>query len=143
MSRGLLKKAIEQKKWDLLDKLLERDCSHVNDKSMFTDTWGEWWSPLYECVLGKHFDGVTILLKHGADRNLSAWGDGMCLSPVELAKQKGHQKIIDLLESDEKPKYQRKTDPAIPEETAKEKAVNRQREIADETGLMFQSENFE
>jgi hypothetical protein len=143
MSRGLLKKAVEEKNWDLLDKLLELDNSHVNDNSMFTDTWGEWWSMLYHCVLHNKVVGVKVLLKHGAKRKQRSWGDGMCLSPKEVAEEKGYHKILSLLQSKARPEYHRKTDPEIPEETDKERRVNRQREVANETGLVFNPDAFE
>ena len=143
MSRGLLKKAVEEENWDLLDKLLELDNSLVNDKSMFTDDWGEWWSMLYECCLLNKIDGVKVLLKHGAKRKLNAWGDGLCLSPEEVAEDKGHQEILGLLRSKARPEYQRQSDPEIPEETERDKAMKRQREIADQTGLVFNPEAFE
>ena len=90
MSRALIKQAIEERDWDLLDKLLDNDNSHVNDAKLFTDDWGEWWAPLYECCLGDQVEGVRVLLKHGAKRKQRAWGDGMCSSPLELAEEKGY-----------------------------------------------------
>lgn len=143
MSRGLLKKAVEESNWDLLDKLLEMDHSLVNDNSMFTDGWGEWWSMLYHCSALGEVDGVKVLLKHGAKRKLSAWGDGLCLSPKEIAKENGHHEIVRLLQSKARPEYQRKTEPEIPAETEQERVVSRQREVADQTGLMFQTEAFD
>jgi hypothetical protein len=143
MSRGLLKQAVLEKNWDLLDKLLEEDNSLVNDNSMFTDDWGEWWSMLYHCCLHNQQTGVKILLKHGAKRKLRAWGDGMCRSPKEVAEEKGHSEILQLLRSKARPEYERKTEPDIPEETQRERAVNRQREVAQQTGLIFNPEAFE
>ncbi|MCA9780488.1 MAG: hypothetical protein KC800_27380 [Candidatus Eremiobacteraeota bacterium] len=111
MNGGLIKKAIEEKNWDLLDKLLETDNSKVNDASMFTDDWGEWWAPLYECCLDNQVDGVRVLLKHGAKRKQRAWGDGMCRSPLEVAEEKGYGEIVKLLKSKARPDYVRRSDP--------------------------------
>ena len=108
VSRALIKQAIEDRDWDLLDETLERDNSHVNDADLYTDDWGEWWAPLYECCLGNQLDGVRVLLKHGAKRKQRAWGDGMCRSPLEVAEEKGYQEIAKLLRSKGRPSYQRK-----------------------------------
>lgn len=113
MSRGLIVKAIRERNWDLLDKILENDNSHINDAKLFTDDWGEWWAPLYECCLGNQVDGVRVLLKHGAKRKQRAWGDGMCSSPLEVAEEKGYHEIVKLLRSKTRPSYQRKTDPEL------------------------------
>lgn len=140
VARAHLKRAIEEEHWDLLDKLLELDSSGVNDNSLFTDTWGTWFGALYWCVGRDLRSGVQILLKHGADPHLQCWGDCLPLSPLDLAQEGSKTSLLPLLTGAEPAAYERKTDPEIPPETARDRAVNRQREIADATGLMFQVE---
>jgi hypothetical protein len=142
VSRGLIKQAIEERDWDLLDKLLETDNSHVNDAKLFTDDWGEWWAPLYECCLNNQVEGVRVLLKHGAKRKQRAWGDGMCSSPLEVAETRGYQEIVKLLRSKSRPCYVRKSDPPIPPLTVDDSALRDQSEMAEKTGLVFPLENF-
>ena len=98
---------------------------------------------LYHCCLVNEVDGVKVLLKHGAKRKLNAWGDGLCLSPKQVAKEKGYHEILSLLQSKARPEYQRKTEPEIPPESDRDRAVNRQREVADQTGLVFNPAAFE
>jgi hypothetical protein len=38
--RYQLKTACEQENWDLLDLLLETEATHLNNKALFTETWG-------------------------------------------------------------------------------------------------------
>jgi hypothetical protein len=38
--RSQLKTACEQENWDLLDLLLETEATHLNNKALFTETWG-------------------------------------------------------------------------------------------------------
>ena len=56
VTRAHLKKACDTRNWDLLDKLLELSERDIDDKSYYTDTWGEWWGLLLECVYGNHVD---------------------------------------------------------------------------------------
>ena len=142
MSWGQIIKAIGERNWDLLDKLLEIDNSHVNDAKLFTDDWGEWWAPLYECCLSNQVDGVRVLLKHGAKRKQRAWGDGMCSSPLEVAEEKGYHEIVKLLKSNSRPSYERISDPPIPPPTEDDLALQRQSDVAERTGLAFPLENF-
>ena len=143
ITRAHLKIACEKRMWDLLDKFLEIDAGHVNDKSMFTDTWGSWWSLLCEVVGRNQINGVKVLLKHGADPNLSSWGDGIPETPIEMAKDK--PKILALLLNPQDVVYERKTDPPLPQwkEAAREiELINRQGVVRDQTGLVFQVEAF-
>ncbi|HRG77438.1 MAG TPA: hypothetical protein PLX69_22955 [Leptospiraceae bacterium] len=39
ITRGHLKKAVDTKNWDLLDKLLEIDNTFINDRKYYTDGW--------------------------------------------------------------------------------------------------------
>ena len=137
VTRGHLKSAVDQENWDLLDKLLEIDNSLINDDSLFTDTWGDWWGMLLEAVYKQSVDGVRVLLKHGAQRNLPRWGDGMSMTPIEAAEDK--PEILALLQNPEPPIYVRTTEPEVPSaELSKETSVNRQGDIRDATGLVFQ-----
>ena len=138
VSRALLKKAIDHKNWDLLDKLLEIDPTHINDTSYYTDTWGEWWGLLYECVRKGQVNGVKILLKHGGNKEIGNWGDCIPMTPLEYAKEKKLSEIIALLSTDNSPEYIRKSEPELPELNDYDQKVNRQGEIRDETGLVFQ-----
>ncbi len=136
--RGWLKRAVEQKNWALLDKLLEQDNSQVNDNRMFTDTWGEWWSMLFECVRLKQLTGIKILLKHGADPNLQSWGDCLPKSPLELAQETSHQAMLEFLTGKTQATYERDHDPELPELTERDHAIEAQARIAAESGLVFQ-----
>ena len=137
VTRAHLKRACDQKNWDLLDKLLEIDPSHVNDNSLYTDGWGLWWGMLYSCVADRSIDGVRVLLKHGAQPDLASWGDGITETPLELAR--GAPEILALFDDPELPAYHRRTDPPLPVgESPEERAVNRQGEVRDERGLVFQ-----
>ncbi len=137
VTRAHLKLALDKKNWDLLDKLLEIDPTHINDKSLYTDTWGEWWGLLCQAASKGYTDGVRILLKHGADREQTTWGDALYQTPLELAH--GRPKIIALLEDPARPTYTRKSEPDLAklQETPEFQAINRQGEIRDRTGLVF------
>ena len=140
ITRAHLKIACEKRMWDLLDKFLEIDATHINDKSMFTDTWGSWWSMLCEVVGRKRIKGVQVLLKHGADPNISSWGDGIEQTPIEMAQDR--PEILALLLNPETAVYNRKSDPPLPvwaEAEAEIEAINRQGTIRDQTGLVFQA----
>lgn len=138
VSRALLKKAVDQKNWDLLDKLLEIDPTHLNDTSYYTDTWGEWWGLLYECTMKGQINGVKVLLKHGGKKKVGNWGDCIPMTPLEYAKENNMSEIIALLSHKNRPDYTRKSDPELPELSDYDQKVNRQGEIRDETGLVFQ-----
>jgi hypothetical protein len=142
VARAQLKRAVEEQHWDLLDKLLESDNSSVNDNSLFTDTWGTWFGALYWCVGRGELEGVRVLLKHGADPHLQCWGDCIPLSPLEVAREGGKVDLLPLLTGQEPAVYQRSSDPEIPEESARDRAVNRQKNVADATGLTFGFEAF-
>lgn len=140
--RGQLKAACEQGNWDLLDKLLEIDRSLIDDDALFTDTWGSWWGMLFEAVRLGACDGVRVLLKHGARRDLPCWGDGLVQTPVELAQDQ--PAILALLLAPQPPDYTRTSDPPLPHsETPAVQAANRQGQIRDQTGLVFPSAAFE
>lgn len=140
VTRAHLKNAVDQKQWDLLDKLLEIDNGRINDNALYTDTWGEWWGMLLECVYQDQIEGVKVLLKHGAKKKLASWGDCMPTTPLEAAAEKPH--IRTLLEAKSRPTYTRLTDPPLPQtESPQDQAVNRQGQIRDETGLVFQVDN--
>ncbi|OJJ16015.1 hypothetical protein BKI52_35170 [marine bacterium AO1-C] len=138
VSRALLKKAVDHKSWDLLDKLLEIDATHINDNSYYTDTWGEWWGLLLECVRHNHVNGVKVLLKHGANKKVGNWGDCLPYTPLEYAQEHKLTEIIQLLSSHQSPTYTRQTEPELPELNDYDKKVNRQGEIRDDTGMVFQ-----
>jgi hypothetical protein len=143
VTRAHLKNACDQQNWDLLDKLLEIDASHINDNALFTDTWGSWWGLLFEVVQRNAPDGVRVLLKHGAKRNVGSWGDGLHESPLEVAE--GKPAIMALLQEPQRPSYSRRSDPPLPspeQATADDRAVNRQGAVRDGTGLIFQTEAF-
>lgn len=136
VTRAHLKTAFAAEQWDLLDKLLEIDNSSINDNALFTDTWGDWWGMLVEAVRRRSVDGVRVLLKHGAQRDLASWGDGVPFTAFEAAEDK--PEILALLTSPKPPVYVRQTDPALSEgESAEEQTVHRQGEIRDHTGLVF------
>ncbi len=137
VSRAHLKNAVDACNWDLLDKLLEIDASQINDASLYTDTWGEWWGLLVECIRAELAEGVKILLKHGVDKKKGNWGDCIPYKPIEEAEMTKNQQIIDLLKSKERPIYERKTSPELPLLTSKDALTNKQGSIRDETGLSF------
>ena len=142
VTRAHLKKACDQRDWDLLDKLLELDDKHINDNALFTDGWGEWWGLLYECVLSEQEDGVRVLLARGAKRHVSSWGDGLELTVLELAEEK--PRLLALLQSKTPLTYVRQHEPRLPQSlTAVDEAVNRQGRVRDETGLVFPTEAFD
>ncbi len=138
ITRAHLKTACDEQNWDLLDTLLEQDSSQVDDNALYTDTWGLWWGMLLETVINGSVDGVRVLLKHGAQRDLASWGDGMEQTPLDMAQDK--PEILALLQAAEPPGYIRTTDPPLPPgESPEEQAVNRQGAIRDKTGLVFQT----
>jgi hypothetical protein len=137
VTRAHLKNAVEKGNWNLLDKLLEMDASEIDDASLYTDTWGEWWGLLVECIRCQCVEGVKVLLKHGVKKKKGNWGDCIPYTPLEEAEMKKNQIIIDLLKSNERPIYYRKTDPDLPPLTSKDDLTNKQGEIRDETGLSF------
>ena len=84
-------------------------------------------------------DGVRVLLKHGANREVGTSGDCLETSPLEAAV--GKPEILALLQSPEVPTYIRKTDPPLPQgESLADQRVNRQGDIRDASGLVFQTE---
>ena len=142
VTRAHLKTACDQQNWDLLDKLLEIDSSQINDNSLFTDTWGEWWGMLFETVRLGSVDGLKVLLKHGAERNLASWGDPGGNTPLEVAQDK--PEILALLQAAEIPVYLRQTDPPLPDLLSPtEMAFNRQGELRESTGLVFQTDTID
>lgn len=142
VTRAHLKNACQKRKWDLLDRLLEIDSKFIDDKSLFTDDWGSWWGMLVEVIRKRSVDGVKVLLKHGANRNIGIWGDGLEQSPEELAAE--IPAILALLRAEGRPEYVRKSDPELPtHETARDRAINHQGEVRDRTGLVFPLKKFE
>lgn len=133
VSRSQLKAACEQENWDLLDLLLETDATQLDDKALFTDTWGEWWGLLMEVIYRGSPDGLLVLLKHGANRDVGRWGDGMPQSPLEAAADQ--PEILTLLQDPARPAYNRQTDPPLP---AADPAFDELGRIRDDTGLVFQ-----
>ena len=141
VTRAHLKNACDAKNWDLLDKLLEISTKHINDNALYTDTWGEWWGLLLQCVYRGHEDGVRVLLKHGADKEVGSWGDCIPISPQEAAADK--PAILSLLQAKTRPTYTRQSDPPLPtSESAEDQATNQQGNIRDQTGLVFQTDAF-
>jgi hypothetical protein len=132
VSRSQLKAACEQENWDLLDLLLETDATHLNDKALFTDTWGDWWGLLMEVIYRKSLDGLRVLLKHGANRDAGRWGDGIPQSPVEAAE--GKPEMISLLQEPARPFFSRQLDPPLP---PVDHAFDELGRIRDDTGLVF------
>ncbi len=142
VTRAHLKFACDHRNWDLLDKLLEIDASRIDDNSLYTDTWGSWWGLLMEAARLGAIDGVKVLLKHGAKRDLACWGDGIEQAPLEMAQE--FPEIIALLTSPDVPTYVRTTDPPLPQsDSPDDVAVNRQGVIRDKTGIVFQTPNLE
>ena len=133
VSRSQLKAACEQENWDLLDLLLETDATQLDDKALFTDTWGEWWGLLMEVIYRGSPDGLLVLLKHGANRDVGRWGDGMPQSPLEAAADQ--PEILTLLQDPARPAYNRQTDPPL---SAADPAFDELGSIRDDTGLVFQ-----
>ena len=111
-TRAQLKAACDQQQWALLDLLLERDPTHINDHAVYTDTWGDWWGILLECVYQGHVDGVRVLLKHGADHQIGRWGDCIPESPLRAAER--YPEILALLSDEQRPTNVRPADPPIP-----------------------------
>ena len=137
VTRAHLKNALDQGNWDLLDKLLEIDNTRINDNDLFTDTWGNWWGMLLEAVYKRSVDGVRVLLKHGAQRDIARWGDGIPITALEAAEDK--PEILALLLNPDLPVYVRKKDPDLSAmESSKGVAINLQGEIRDAKGLVFQ-----
>ncbi len=136
VTRAQLKAACDAHHWDLLDLLLEADSAQIDDPALYTDSWGLWWGLLMETVRNDAIDGVTVLLKHGAQRDLASWGDGMAHTPVDIAQDK--PAILALLQAAERPTYIRATDPPLPDsESPDAGAIDRQGAIRDQTGLVF------
>ena len=136
VTRAHLKAACEQHDWDLLDRLLDIDRSAIDDNALFTDTWGEWWGLLMQCVLRNQPDGVRVLLKHGADRTRGTWGDCLPLSPEDAAAE--GSEILALLQAPGRPTYTRTREPRLPKmDPAELAALERQARIRDQTGLVF------
>ena len=72
----------------------------------------------------------------------SAIGD--CLPTIPLKAAADKLAILALLTADARPTYTRKSDPPLPEsETAGDRRINRQGEIRDRTGMVFQIEAFD
>ncbi len=141
VTRAHLKNACDSQNWDLLDKLLEISTKHIDDNALYTDTWGEWWGLLLECIYRDNEVGVRVLLKHGANKKVGSWGDCIPVSPKEAAAEKPD--ILSLLNNDMRPTYTRQTDPPLPAHTSDEDhAVNRQGEIRKQTGMVFQTDAF-
>lgn len=140
VTRAHLKGAFDREDWDLLDKLLEIDRSRINDNSLFTDTWGDWWGMLLEAIYRRSEGAVRVLLKHGAQRDIARWGDGIPVTALEAAADK--PEILALLQNPEPPEYVRRTDPDLPSvESSRDQAINRQGEIIEATGLVFQTDD--
>lgn len=93
-----LKDAVARQDAETLAALLAQSSKNINAERVFEDTWGEWWGLLYEAVCNRWAEGVQILLRHGADPALEAVGDGMNYSPLEVAREKGYDDIVALLE---------------------------------------------
>lgn len=69
---------------------------------------------------------------------MGAWGDGAEVSPRDAAA--GHPEILALLEAPARPDYVRRSDPPLPAGlTADQAATDRQGEIGDRSGLLFQA----
>lgn len=139
VTRGHLKHAFDQRHWDLLDKLLEIDSSRIDDNSLYTDTWGEWWGMLIEAARIRSVDAVRVLMKHGARSDATSWGDGMPHTAKEAAA--GQPEILALLNKVDHAIFVRATDPVLPEaESPAERIVSLQGEISESAGLVFQTE---
>jgi hypothetical protein len=137
VTRAHLRNACVTRNADLLDRLLEIDASKIDDKQLFTDDWGSWWGLLVEAICASWTDGVKVLLKYNANRHAETWGDGQIISALEHAA--GQPEILALLQNPNRPEFQRGSNPPLPEDcTAEDAAVNRQGEVADRTGLVFQ-----
>lgn len=145
VARAHVVRAIESRDWDLLDQLLEQDPKHAKDRSLFTDTWGEWWGGLVECVRKGHTDGVRVMLKHGAKPTDSNWGDCCVESAIDIARERlpGGHPIRELLERRMPATYSRHGDRALPELSERDRLMERQAEVAAATGLQFQVDAFE
>lgn len=142
VTRAHLKNACDKQNWDLLDKLLEINPKHINDNAFYTDTWGEWWGLLLQCVYRGWEDGVRVLLKHGAKKNVGSWGDCIPTTPLEAAADK--PAILALLKAKTRPTYTRRTDPPLPTAASRQdRAVNRQGQVRDASGLVFQVDAFD
>jgi hypothetical protein len=137
ITRGHLKKAVDEKNWDLLDKILSIDKSFLDDRRYYTDGWGTWYGLLIECIRQSSLEGVKILIKHGVDKTLGVWGDCNEMDPIQFAREQNEVDILNLLTSDSIPVYIRTTDPIIPDLTEKESIVDKRIDIADSTGLVF------
>ena len=135
ITRAHLKQACDEKHWDLLDKLLEIDSSQINDNALYTDTWGEWWGMLMECIFRNQVDGVRVLLARGASRDVGTWGDGIPMTARDAAADL--PEILVLLDAADV-SYTRATQPEIPAaDSPEDDRINRQGEIRDQTGMVF------
>ena len=138
VERHHLKNACQNSQWDLLDKLLELDNSLVNDNSMFSDSWGQYWGMLYELILRNEVEGIQVLLKHDANPREKSWGDGMNLSCLELAE--GKVDILRILKSkgNRSALYTRTSEPEWPMLKSKsDEEFNRKGRLKDKYGLVF------
>lgn len=139
VTRAHLKDACDRGDWDLLDRFLELDRSSLDDNSLYTDGWGEWWGLLLETIRRGEEPGLRVLLKHGARRDLASWGD--CEPRTPAAAAADHPRLLELLHLPGVPAYVRSSDPPLPDCAGPEAdAVNQQGEIRDRTGLVFQVE---
>ncbi len=137
ITRGHLKKAVDTKNWDLLDRLLEIDKTFIDDRKYYTDGWGAWYGLLIECIHQESTIGVKVLVKHGVDKTLGVWGDCEEVDPIQLARERKQDEILGILESSSIPVYERTTNPDIPDLEEKENIVNQRADIADKSGLVF------
>jgi hypothetical protein len=137
INRIHLKKALDEKNWDLLDLLLEIDNSNINDPSYYSDTWGSYWGLLVECIFHREFQGILILLNHGIDKEIGVWGDGPRVSALEIAKEKKMFDVIDLLNSTNIPKFLRASNPPIPDLNVREKIIDDKFKTNIKNGVVF------
>jgi len=135
VTRAHLKNAVDNKDWDLLDLLLETDNSRIDDNSLFTDDWGDWWGMLMQCIFTNKITGVHILLKHGVNTSKGSWGDGIAMSPLEAAEK--YPKILALLKGDIPAEYNRSKDVKLPELTEADLELIKQGENKDKNGFFF------
>lgn len=88
--RTPLQLAITLKKLDTARLLLANDANVDFEGQAYT-------TPLMMAVNDNYIEGVSLLLSYGADPLKLSHFAGVCLSPLELAMQKGHWDIVDLL----------------------------------------------
>lgn len=136
VTRAGLKACCEQGRWDQLDQMLARDATLIDDDALFTDGWGLWWGMLFEAAAQGAVDGVRVLLRHGAQRDRGCWGDGEAMSPAQAAQD--HPAVLALLQAPPAVEPPRAADPAWPPgEPAQAQALQRQAELRQRTGLVF------